>query len=249
MENKIVVVSKDGKPALIGTAFHELVGKCLTTFSTTSIQAFRDFLKKAKDSVIYFNELGISAYPEAMEYGSLPVAICDISDSCFLKNLKNAHGKKFSLEAMEEFLTTLRDYIDLNGKKVLDFCTNANINKIVKMVRTKDNSGNLNFNVKRESGADDFQCPKTIAFKIPILENLSDVQEFTFDMFLGIKEIQDGVVVELNFRNLNFSTQVDDFRKAIVVRELESVYLPKFWGKLQTKDFTDSWKYKEHGIG
>jgi hypothetical protein len=247
MESKIMVVAKEGQ-ALVGTATHELNGICETTFETNNIPSLVEFIKGVENAQVYFDESKIEIHESEPQYDSEPIAVCVIENDAFLKKLIEANGKKFTLDSMEVFLTTFRDFFDKDGKQMLDFCVNGSVNKITKVVKSKDNSGNLNLNVTRESGKDDFKCPQKISFTIPVIKHIDKKVKFEFDMFMNFREGSEAPIVELWFLNLNLATVIEDFKKTIVLNEISSVALLKFWGSLKLQKKTDSWKYKEHGI-
>jgi len=256
-KNKIVVVAKEGEAKVkYGTMFHTLTGKAFKTYRTDNIDTFFDYLlEQNEEGELFFNSESIVAMRNVITFeDNLPIAICEFNESPYLRILREANNKGHSFEKMEDLLLKLREYSDYYGRQVFDFCRNAMVNKIVKMVRTKDNSGNFQFNYSTETGADDFKCPELVTFSVPIIEHINETWMLPFDMILNFKQGTESVIAELKIVDLNFDTKVKDFKKQIIEKKIGEFYSGQeatshcgqwvsFWGSCEIVKLTDQWKY------
>jgi len=250
---KITVVAKDGE-ARVGKAFIKLHGGVSKMFRTKSIQSLKNFVvsQKASDKSyptieIYFNEdkIIVVSLDSALPVGMLPVAECTIKESPEVCILQQYQNHKLSIDAMEGALLRLRDTMDVNAKTILDFCSNAIIRKLVSVNRSKDNKGNLNLSVKWESGQGDCGFPETIKFTVPVIECMDDTFTFEFDSRL---ELSGECNVSLSFINLNFETQLNEYKRKLIHRELKELDFPKYWGEVEIIRHTNEWLYKINGL-
>jgi hypothetical protein len=242
---KITVVAREGE-ALVGTSFIELLAGNSETYQTDNIHYFKDYLKGVVDAKIFFQDDKVVAMPNCPDDDHVyrPLAVCEICESPEIVHIKNHSNLKYTVDLMEGILTRVRDNLNSNGISVLEFCSNGVIRKIVSVERSRDNRGNINLNIKRESGQDDYQCPKTITFKVPVIQHLLDEFEFTFDMALGLKE----AIIDLSFISLNFRNEVSKIKRNLIIRELSEIEIPKYWGELKTTRWTDEWRYKRNPL-
>jgi hypothetical protein len=253
MESKINVLAKDGK-VLVGSDFHTLQDFSEKKFSTSSFEDFVAYCAKLesegyKGLCLYYTSTTIAAYESDITRYSVPIATCNFSASEFVKRLKMANNASMSLEQFGTFLKEMKSCMDGNGLAVLSTSQDFKINKVSKITRSKGRDGNINYSYTREStGKDDFMPPESITFRVPVFEFLDDEREFSFEFEFDYKE-NDGVVTTMfKLTNSRFETILRDFQKEIIMKNLEPVKWPKYWGSLSIETMTDEWKFKKNQI-
>jgi hypothetical protein len=255
---KIVLFPKDGEPVkiLTGTDFHTLEDRTLSTLKTNDLMSFVEFVNKLeltdKEKIhvqVIYNDKKCVAWPcvESFEYLTQPIAECDLSASVYIQRLSKFSSEKYSLDTLEDFLMSMRGFLDDEGKKLLDDVRHFSMEKLTSISRERDNAANYAFSVTvKDSGKSAFVLPKTIAFKVPVFDMLaSGTNDITimFEPRLKYTVGQEGVKVEMSFQCFDFDDILHRVQKKVVEEQLTALYSPKYWGEITVTRKTDSWRY------
>ncbi len=252
VEQVIKVESKDGILKL-GNDILDLNDESKSSFTTDDFESFVEYSKVYGDKAsIYYSEKEIKLIPKGeARQNNLPLAICNMSNSPALTLLINCVNKKQDIQKMEDFLKTMKGYLNEEGLKFLSNIQDFSISKITKIVRKKDNRGNYTFIVEKEdAGNAEYLPPETINFTIPIFKHLNDSANFVFDIVFDYTEAAPGeVYLYFKLENLNFTELLVSVFKKITTNIIKSVELPKYYGNYELIEMTDEWRYKENILG
>lgn len=255
-ENKIVIVSKDGKAEaniLTGNSFHELNDLSTQTFIAENIPSFVKYVNEcvpvenhpvfaSSGKCVVVNQDEISRHSKA-------VALVKYEESSIVKRVKSiTQQSNIHIEELEDLLKPLLAYGDTDMLKLYQFTRNCNIKSVSEIKRQIDDDGNYSMIVSRENQSDQKVRPvESFKMKLPIIEMHDEVSEFSFDVALTYKSSQQ-VKVFVTVSNFTFA---EDVRRASI--ELVNRYLtginqdrPIYNGVSAINEADDFWKYKSH---
>lgn len=240
-----------GEKAILEKGFHILEDKSLLTFNTDDPDAFRSFLcTVGKEIIIVYDEKSIKASHSKPDY-SCPgyVAICNMKESPIVSMLRSAYSSSGVPAAeFEKFLYTMRNYYDVNGRKLYDQVKHLTIKKVTKIEKKSDTQGNFQYHVTRTGDQEDMEATPQITFNVPVLQNIKKEMEITFDVHLKYKDIEGGVEIAYELVNPFFEEDLRRDKRALVKEQLATYSCPVLLGDVTLKQATDAWKYKENGI-
>ena len=255
MEQKPISINVDAKDGqakvILGNEMIPLVDKTATTFKTTALPHFIAYLIAQDSPKIFYGVDSLSAYKslDAKFTDTLPIATCDIKKTNIIKFLIDSNNQKMNLEQFEEFLRTTRSFLrGSDTTKLLDILDNLNICKVKTIKRQKDNSGNYSYAFSSDKGMNDYEFPKQISFKVPVIRELTNELELTFDFFFSYSDAHDSPILKFQIRSIDLNEIVDEFIKgAIETALLESALWCKF-GSFTVTPQTDKWNHERNDL-
>jgi len=255
MDNiNITAETKDGSPVQvnIGKDVVKLTDHTSYTFNTNDIGAFTRYCKEVGEAS---KKIFVSAQSAVMQVAapdrySEPEAICKIAEHEFVTLLKKEEGQDFSLPRFEEFLFTLRPFLDDAGLALYSYVRNFSASKITSVRREVDNKGNFNHSVVREKGgASEFDIPEKLAFRIPVINADIDILKvFVFDVFFTWKDTSDGCQVIFKLKNPLLDFEVDKAIRESLMEAMAVLTCPKHWGTHIKNVKNDDWSFLFNGV-
>jgi hypothetical protein len=260
MDLKATVVAKEGV-ANIGNDVIELNDKTQGTFMTRCLKTFvvfvLSFLKNnipAKPDIraIFFGLDNVQFKSTCPEYNELAFARCDLEKSVWLEQISKIVGRSISLEALDEFLFTMKDfYSGAEAKDLYDRIQKLSVKKILNLCREKDRAGNYSYMVEFKDGAGGAEFPAKIGFHVPVIEGIPDTREFSFDLFVSYISNEEKPSITFSLKNPAFEEEVKYHIKTIVSSEITPLTekMGAFYGSFNVTNITDEWRHKINKIG
>jgi len=252
MDN-INITAKDGGATVnIGKDVIHLADHSSITFNTSDIEAFVGYCKEIgeEERKIFFSSDQAALITKTPCRYTEPDAVCAVNKHSFVNLLYKTEDTGFGLPDFEEFLFTLRPYLDDAGRALYSYVRNFSASKITSVKRELDNKGNFNHHVVREKGgASEFEIPEKLTFTIPVLAgNNTIMRPFTFDVYFTWKDTSDGCNVVFKLKNPLLRFDIDQAIRASLEEALSSLNCPKHWGTLKKTEKNDEWAYKLNGL-
>jgi len=247
--DKKVVISHQGEilRLLEGCDYVQLTDGTDDTFDTDSIDSFADYLSiKDNDFRLFYDESVCRAIESNVKYNTKSIAVCSLQFSLLMQKLVNVANQNLGLDALEEFLTIMKPFIDQSGIDLLSCCNDFQSSKITSVKRKRDQKkGNFCFSISQEdTGKNDFDPPESVKFELPIFDFIDDASKFEFEIHFSHRATEDDCRVYFKFYNPMFNNLLRMEQKRIIESKLERIDAPKFWGSLEINNRTDEWKYK-----
>jgi len=251
MDNlNITVESKDGG-INIGKDVIKLTDQTTYTFKTDQIEAFVKYCADADrtaGSEIYYSTEEVELIDDTPDRYTESDATCTVVKHGFVKMLEKANDHDFGLDGFEEFLFTLRPFLDDAGRALYSYVRNFSATKVTSVKREVDNKGNYNYQVIREKGGPtDVQIPDKLTFTIPVI-SADILKPFTFDVFFTWKDNNNGCQVIFKLKNPLFPLDVDKAIRESLDKAMESLDCPKYWGSLHKVVVDNEWEYLFNGL-
>lgn len=242
-----------GEKAIIGKDYHLLSDESSLSFVTEDPRAFRSFLTEEVDQdgvIITFDEGSIRATTAKAAYTNSPcVAFCKMLESPIIDLIRKCYSRKgIPAAEFETFLYTMRKYYGVDGKNLYDQVKHLTIKKVTSIEKVSDNQGNFHYCVSRTGDKKDMEPTPQITFRVPVLQNLEDQIEITFDVHLLYREIDGGVAIFYDLINPFFEEALKTEKREIIKNQLLDYNCLVLLGTLNLNQKTDEWRYKENGI-
>jgi hypothetical protein len=250
---KMTIVAKDGT-ALIGNHFHTLVDESHLLFTTDDLASFKAYLAEDREPIlgtmsIYYSEGSVIAMRDEININTQVTAKCTISETSYIEALRKLNNKAIPLEGAEKTMLLFRPFSGVQGKEILDFCKSAHIESVINIDREKGNSGDYQFSLTRKkSGKDQFVCPESISFKVPILKNIAEERAITFETSFDYENVGDKVEMTFTFSNIDIDNIIAFNKREILDGLLKDLPFKKYWGNASVIALNDAWKYKANPL-
>jgi len=236
----------------IGKDVVKLADHTSYTFNTDDIGAFTTYCKEVGEEgkKVFFSATSAIMGLATPDRYTEPEAVCEIVEHELVSLLKKSEGYAFSLTKFEEFLFTLRPFLDDAGLALYSYVRNFSASKITTVKRELDNKGNFNHSIVREKGGEsDFDIPEKLTITIPVINSDIDVvKPFTFDVYFTWQDTSDGCQVILKLKNPLLSFEIDKAIKQTLVEAMKGLNCPKHWGEREKHEKNDDWAYLFNGL-
>lgn len=246
------VSSANGTPAevLLGSAFHVLEDKTVSEFVTESLNDFVEFVGTSPaKGIIYYDENTVQHYPIDIACNTEPFATCNLSESNYLKMLRNNIGRKNTIATTDELLSSIKTKIDRDGIDLLDKVRDFKIAKVTTIARQKLQNGNMMFSVKREGiGQGDVEFLEKIVITVPLFEHLDDTIDIELEVWFDYSEGENGPQCVFMLRNLDIDNYISQQKKEMIADALSKIAVPKYFGTIEKHVHNDGWRFKENKL-
>jgi hypothetical protein len=254
MDNsKMTIIAKDGT-ALLGNHFHVLADESHLTFQTDDMGSFKNYLSADREPELgmmslYYSENCVIAMRDEINVNSRPIASCTIAETSYIKTLRELNNKALPIEMAEITMRLFRPFSGAQGKQVLDFCKSSHVESVINIDREKSNTGDYQFSVTRKkSGKDQFVCPESIVFNVPILENITEERSVTFETSFDFENFGDVAKMQFTFSNIDLDNILAFNKREILDGLLKDLLFKKYWGNAAVIALTDAWKYQANPL-
>lgn len=200
---------------------------------------------------IYYDAGSICAIPLVRNRNTNDIADCSLHYSGQLAAIENLHGRKNSLDSMDELLSSMKKYIDSNAVDLLARMKDLSVRKITNIDRKKDDRGNFTFLVETKSNKSDIELPETIKFTVPVFKYHPETINLEFSVFFNYEILQEDenakVRMGITLRNYEIDDLIQQRQREIIEKYLSGFNTEKiYWGEYDINKQTDEWKYKQH---
>lgn len=254
MEPKVNVLAREKEvTVLIGKDVQKLEDHSTFQFQTTDPGSFVEYCKKfgTNGKHVYFGMNEMVLINAALDRYTVSDANCTVRQSEYVSLLEKSLNTPMKLNVMEEFLFTLRPFLNEAGKELYSYVRNFKASKISTISREIDNKGNYNYQVTREKGGTlgDVEIPESIDFDLPAIDALSvDVkQRFTVDIFFDWNDSGDGCIPFFTLKCPLFRSIKESAIQSTLIQYLEPLDCPKFWGGVDKFELDNSWQLVFNG--
>lgn len=262
MENKVVVVAKDGNAkveVLSGVPYRTLKDETRATFYTSALESFvgyckrylsSDFMAGSCDSsvIFYDNNKAVFCNDEYDRY-SLPVAECSVSKTSQLQIVEHIFsGRSLSLTEIESNFVSLRKYIDSNCFSVLGMARNLSIQKVTEFQRQKDDRGNYVYQVTSKLGGKEIaDYPKEVSITVPVIKSCGVTVKFVAEPMISFAESDGDVTISFSFRCVGIDEQITNAIRDAIESECTRLTLPMFFGSMKKTLQDNAWEFQPTG--
>lgn len=255
MENKVVVVAKDGAAKveiLNGSLYRVLQDHTCSTFKTSSLEAFVDYCEKFRGNngfSLFYSDSHISLREVAVSRYCVPVAECRIEKTEQLHFVENLFGSQsFSLSQIESQFINLRKYIDSRSMQILAMARSLSLQKVTEVNRQKDDRGNYVYMVTSKVGGKELaDYPTEISVTVPILKLCNSVVKISAEPTFAFSENNGDITMSFSFRSVGIGEQITNAIRWSIEDLCGDLGINMYYGSINTVVQDNSWEFQSTG--
>jgi hypothetical protein len=255
MENKVVVVAKDGAAKveiLNGYSYRVLEDHTCSTFKTSSLESFVSYCEKFVGNggySLFYCDCSVSLLEDVGSRYHVPVAECIIEITEQLHLVEDLfNSRSFSLSQIESQFINLRKYIDSRSMQILAMARSLSLQKVTEVNRQKDDRGNYVYMVSSKIGGKEVaDYPTEVSITVPILKMCSSVAMFSAEPTFEFSENNGNITISFSFRSVGIEELITNAIREAIESECSDLGFKMFYGAMNKVVQDNSWEFQSTG--
>jgi hypothetical protein len=256
METKINVFAQEKETTLrLGADVITLEDHTSKTFRAANLINLVEYLLAyvKTEFMVFYKNLSVVAFPKEITHDTQPIAELQMKEHAMLLAIRNLISDPKAprdldkpFRALSQFLTQPK----AEGFALRDMARNLSISKNTQIKTTKDDAGNYQYLVSRESGGTlDVRPPECLAFTVPLFAgNMMDRVTIPVDVSFNYQEDPTTTSVKCwyEFSCPMLDDIVEERQAEVIETHLSVVSVEKYAGTCTITPQDDKWKYQRN---